>query len=278
MRIALIGLGDIAEKAYLPVLAAQPGLDLHLCTRNPATLNRLGDAYRVTRRFSAVDEVIEAGVEAAFVHAATPAHPEIVGRLLDAGVHVFVDKPLADNLPDCQALVRQATTAGLSLMVGFNRRYAPGYTALRELPRDLILMQKNRANLPDEPRRAIFDDFVHVVDTLRFLLPGEVTDTTIRTRVRSGLVEHLVLELSGDGFTAIGVMNRVSGMSEESLEVMGSGVKRRVDNLGDVVSYGDGETLTRRPDWIPVSRQRGIEQACLAFLSAVRSGEVLSAE
>ncbi|MFD1937350.1 hypothetical protein ACFSKW_38365 [Nonomuraea mangrovi] len=37
----MIGLGDIAEKAYLPVLAAQPALDL--CTRNSARLNRFGD-------------------------------------------------------------------------------------------------------------------------------------------------------------------------------------------------------------------------------------------
>ncbi|WP_431901921.1 hypothetical protein [Nonomuraea sp. bgisy101] len=39
----MIGLGDIAEKAYLPVLAAQPALDLHLCTRNSARLNWFGD-------------------------------------------------------------------------------------------------------------------------------------------------------------------------------------------------------------------------------------------
>ncbi|WP_214322000.1 Gfo/Idh/MocA family protein [Nonomuraea sediminis] len=277
MKIALIGLGDIAEKAYLPVLSAQPGLDLHLCTRNPDTLDRLGDAYRVSGRFTAVDDVIKAGVEAAFVHAATGAHPEIVGRLLEAGVHVYVDKPLADNLADAERLVRQAESARLSLMVGFNRRHAPGYAGLAELPRSLVLMEKNRENFPDDPRRAIFDDFIHVVDTLRFLVPGTVTDTTIRTRTRAGLVEHLVLELSGDGFTAIGVMNRASGASEESCEVMGSGVKRRVVNLGDVVDYAGGEILTRRPDWVPVARQRGIEQISLAFLAAVRQGRILSA-
>ncbi|MEV0628435.1 Gfo/Idh/MocA family protein [Nonomuraea wenchangensis] len=277
MKTAIIGLGDIAEKAYLPVLAAQPGLDLHLCTRNTARLDRLGDAYRIARRSTSVDEVIKEGVEAAFVHAATEAHPEIVEPLLAAGVHVYVDKPIAYTLAESERLVRLARAEKRSLMVGFNRRRAPGYAALTALPRHLVVMQKNRENHPDDPRRAVFDDFIHVADTLRFLLPGPVTDTTIRTRVRDGRIEHIVLELSGDGCTALGIMNRVSGASEESCEVMGDGVKRRVVNLGDVVDHRGGETLTRRPDWVPVSRQRGIEQVCVEFLDAVREGRVLDA-
>ncbi|MEU7827992.1 Gfo/Idh/MocA family oxidoreductase [Nonomuraea sp. NPDC049129] len=278
MKTAMIGLGDIAEKAYLPVLAAQPGLDLHLCTRNSKTLDRLGDTYRIAARSTSVDDVIKSGVEVAFVHAATGAHREIVEPLLDAGAHVYVDKPIADNLADCEALVRLAKAKRRSLMVGFNRRYAPGYTGLLALPRHLIVLAKNRETYPDVPRRAIFDDFIHVVDTLRFLAPGEVTGTRIRTRVQDALIEHIVLELSGDGFTAIGLMNRVSGATEETCEVMGDGVKRRVVNLGDVIDYAGGETLTRRPDWVPVARQRGIERICLEFLAAVRDGRTISAD
>ncbi|MFB4277797.1 MULTISPECIES: Gfo/Idh/MocA family protein [unclassified Nonomuraea] len=277
MKTALIGLGDIAEKAYLPVLAAQPALDLHLCTRNETRLDRLGDAYRIAARSTSVDEVIKAGVEAAFVHAATEAHPEIVEQLLDAGIHVYVDKPIAYTLAESEHLVRLARAGDRSLMVGFNRRHAPGYAGLAAHPRHLILMEKNRDNHPDTPRRAIFDDFIHVADTLRFLAPGQVTGTSIRTRVKDGLIEHIVLELSGDGFTAIGVMNRMSGAGEESCEAMGDGVKRRVVNLGDVIDYRGGETLARRPDWVPVARQRGIEQICLEFLAAVREGRRIDA-
>ncbi|WP_433439926.1 Gfo/Idh/MocA family protein [Nonomuraea sp. CA-141351] len=278
MKIAMIGLGDIAEKAYLPVLAAQPALDLHLCTRNQARLDRLGDTYRVAGRSTSVDDVIKAGADAAFVHAATDAHPQLVEPLLRAGIHVYVDKPIAYSLEESERLVRLAETEGKSLMVGFNRRYAPGYVGLAAHPRHLLLMEKNRDNNPDEPRRVIFDDFIHVVDTLRFLAPGPVTGTTIRTRVRDGLIEHIVLELSGAGFTAIGLMNRVSGASEESCEAMGDGAKRRVVNLGDVIDYRGGETLVRRPDWTPVARQRGIEQICLEFLAAVREGRRIAAD
>ncbi|MEV1200720.1 Gfo/Idh/MocA family protein [Microbispora rosea] len=278
MKVGIIGLGDIAEKAYLPVLAATPGIEPLLCTRDRAALDRLGDAYRIGARFTSVDALAEAGVDAAFVHAATAAHVPIVTTLLEAGVHVYVDKPLAYDAAASAGLVRLARERDRSLMVGFNRRHAPAYAALRDLPRDVVVMQKNRRDLPGDPRTMIFDDFVHVADTLRFLAPGPVTDTVIRTRVRDGLLEHVVLTLGGDGFTAVGVMSRTSGAAEETCEVMGGGGKRRVVNLGDVVEFGGDETLMRRGDWVPAPRQRGIEQICLEFLAAVREGRILTAD
>ncbi|WP_066945374.1 Gfo/Idh/MocA family protein [Microtetraspora fusca] len=278
MKIGIIGLGDIARKAYLPVLAATPGIVPHLCTRDEDTLAELGAAYRIDRLFTGVEELLAAGVEAAFVHAATSAHVPIVEALLEADVHVYVDKPLSDEPADSERLVRLARKRDRSLMVGFNRRYAPGYVALRDLPRDLVILEKNRVGAAAAPRTVVFDDFIHVVDTLRFLVPGEVTDVRVRTRVRSGLLEHVVLELGGDGFTAIGVMNRVGGATEETCEVMGGGRKRRVLDLGDVVDHDGGEILSRRPPWTPVARQRGIEQICHAFLDAVRAGDVLRAD
>jgi virulence factor len=144
-------------------------------------------------------------------------------------------------------------------------------------PRELILMQKNRVGLPEEPRTMILDDFIHVVDTLRFLVPGTVDDVTVRARAEGGLLHHVVLQLSGDGFTALGVMNRLSGSAEEILEVSGQDSKRQVLNLAEIVDHKGQPTVRRRGDWVPVARQRGIEQAALAFLDAVRAGKVLSA-
>ncbi|MGY0487908.1 Gfo/Idh/MocA family protein [Streptomyces sp. WG-D5] len=279
MRVGVIGLGDIAKKAYLPVLGAQPGLELHLQTRTPATLTEVADQLRVPeeQRHADLDALLAQGLDAAFVHAPTTAHPEIVTRLLEAGVPTFVDKPLAYELADSERLVRLAEERGVGLAVGFNRRYAPGYAQCVEHPRELILMQKNRVGLPEEPRAMVLDDFIHVVDTLRFLAPGPVDDVSVRARVTDGLLEHVVLQLAGDGFTAIGVMNRLSGSTEEILEVSGQDSKRQVLNLSDVVDHKGQPTVRRRGDWVPVARQRGIEQAVLAFLDAVRAGKGLSA-
>ncbi len=279
MKVGCIGLGDIATKAYLPVLGTQPGVELHLQTRTPATLERVADGLHLpaAQRHADLDSLLARDLDAAFVHAPTAAHPEIVTRLLQAGVPTYVDKPLAYELADSRRLVALAEERNVSLMVGFNRRHAPGYAQCAEHPRELILMQKNRVGLPEEPRTMILDDFIHVVDTLRFLVPGPVDDVTVRGRLRDGLLHHVVLQLAGDGFTALGVMNRLSGSTEEILEVSGQDTKRQVVNLAETVDHKGQPTVRRRGDWVPVARQRGIEQAVLSFLDAVRAGKVLSA-
>ncbi|MEU6575760.1 Gfo/Idh/MocA family oxidoreductase [Streptomyces sp. NPDC046805] len=279
MKVGCIGLGDIARKAYLPVLGVQPGIDLHLHTRTPATLTRVADELRVPaeRRHPSLDALLAQDLDAAFVHAPTAVHPEIVTRLLEAGVPTYVDKPLAYELADSQRLVELAEERGVSLAVGFNRRFAPAYAQCAEHPRELILMQKNRIGRPEEARTLVLDDFIHVVDTLRFLVPGPVDDVSVRARVEGGLVHHVVLQLAGDGFTALGTMNRLSGSAEEILEVSGQDTKRQVINLAEVVDHKGQPTVRRRGDWVPVARQRGIEQAVLSFLDAVRAGKPLSA-
>ena len=279
MKVGCIGLGDIAQKAYLPVLGGQPGVELHLHTRTPATLARVADGLHLpaAQAHTDLDSLLAQDLDAAFVHAPTAVHPEIVTRLLAAGVPTYVDKPLAYELADSQRLVALAEERNVGLAVGFNRRHAPGYAQCADHPRELILMQKNRIGLPEEPRAMILDDFIHVVDTLRFLVPGPVDDVTVRARVEDGLLHHVVLQLAGDGFTALGVMNRLSGSAEEILEVSGQDTKRQVVNLAEVIDHKGQPTVRRRGDWVPVARQRGIEQAALTFLDAVRAGKVLSA-
>ncbi|MFI2642547.1 Gfo/Idh/MocA family protein [Streptomyces sp. NPDC018610] len=279
MKVGCIGLGDIARKAYLPVLGTRPGVELHLQTRTPATLRQVADGLHlpVAQCHTDLDSLLGAGLDAAFVHAPTAVHPEIVARLLEAGVPTYVDKPLAYELADSARLVELAEERNVSLAVGFNRRHAPGYAQCAEHPREMILMQKNRVGLPEDPRTMILDDFIHVVDTLRFLVPGPVDDVTVRGRVRDGLLHHVVLQLGGDGFTALGVMNRLSGSAEEILEVSGQDTKRQVVNLAETIDHKGQPTVRRRGDWVPVARQRGIEQAVLSFLDAVRAGKVLSA-
>ncbi|MGW7435536.1 Gfo/Idh/MocA family protein [Streptomyces sp. NPDC054849] len=279
MKVGCIGLGDIAQKAYLPVLTTRPGIELHLQTRNPATRERVGEIHHIpaARRHADLDALLAEGIDAAFVHAATAAHPEIVTRLLEAGVPTYVDKPLAYAFSDSLRLVELAEERGVSLAVGFNRRHAPGYAQCADHARDLIIMQKNRIGLPEDPRTLVLDDFIHVVDTLRFLLPGEADHVDVRAVVRDGLMHQVVLQLSGAGFSALGIMNRLSGSGEEILEVSGRDTKRQVVNLAEVIDHKGQPTVRRRGDWVPVARQRGIEQIVDHFLEAVAAGRTLSA-
>lgn len=257
------------------MLTAQPGLEIHLQTRTPATLERIGDAYRLPHRHTTLDALLAQDLDAAFVHAPTEHHGEIAARLVEAGVPVYVDKPLARDAEGARRLVSLAEERGVPLMAGFNRRYAPGYLQCLDHPRDLIFLRKDRVGLADVPREVVFDDFIHVVDTLRFLVPGPVEQVRVSAKVSGRLLHHIVLHLSGPGFTAIGSMNRMGGSVEEGLDISGSGARREVLNLAEVVDHQGRPTVRRRGDWVPVARQRGMEQITLAFLDAVRTGTPL---
>lgn len=58
MRIALIGLGDIAQKAYLPLLASDERVTPLLCTRSPSVLDKLARQYRIAECFTEVDALL----------------------------------------------------------------------------------------------------------------------------------------------------------------------------------------------------------------------------
>ncbi|WP_231597503.1 Gfo/Idh/MocA family protein [Bacillus sp. SA1-12] len=145
MKIGVIGLGDIALKAYLPVISGIENIEFHLYTRNEAKLAQVAQKYRFQKIHQNLYSLINSGIKGAFVHTATESHYEIVKQLLLNNIHVYVDKPLSFHYEQSQELVQLAEKKELKLMVGFNRRYAPSYQKLKELADpNMIIMQKNR--------------------------------------------------------------------------------------------------------------------------------------
>ncbi|MGV8983061.1 hypothetical protein [Clostridium sp.] len=55
MKVGIIGLGDIAQKGYLPVLTEKENIELILCTRNVDTLKKLSKKYRINQYVQTVD-------------------------------------------------------------------------------------------------------------------------------------------------------------------------------------------------------------------------------
>ena len=99
MRIALIGLGDIAQKAYLPLLASDERVTPLLCTRSPAVLDRLARQYRIAECFTELGDLLASRPDAVMIHAATAVHLELAAQCLRAGIPTFVDKPTVTLLP-----------------------------------------------------------------------------------------------------------------------------------------------------------------------------------
>ena len=272
----MVGLGDVARKAYLPVLAVRPDIELHLVTRNARVLAESGKRWRISELHPDISTALgTARFDAAFVHAATGAHPALVAELLAAGVAVLVDKPLADDLAGAERLAELAARTGTPLAVGFNRRHAPVHAELLDRPRSVVRMAKDRRGPPHPARRTVFDDFIHVVDTIRFLSPVPVRVAAIETVGRDGLLEAALLVLSGDGFHATGAMHRAAGMDAERLEVMGDGMTVSVRDMAEVRVSDGVERRTRRGDWTPVADQRGFTAMCDAFLRTVREGRAV---
>jgi virulence factor len=271
IKVGIIGLGDIATKAYLPVLSTKR-LEVHLFTRNHDKLSEVGRKYRFPHLHPTLTSLMNSGIQAAFVHTAASAHFEIVQQLLSNNIHVYVDKPLAFHYGEVEKLVALANEKNLIVRVGFNRRYAPAYANLKLMADPgMIIMQKNRNALPGEVRKFIFEDFIHVVDTLLFLFPHRIRKLIVNGKKRDGLLYHVVMQLIAEnGSTAIGVMNRDSGTTEEKLEVFTSSEKRQVYNLSEALVFRNKDQVSEGvDDWTQTLYKRGFEQIVDNFLQSI---------
>ena len=274
MKVGMIGIGDIAKKAYLPVLTQIKGIELHVCTRNEKTLKEIAAKYKIRDTYTEINMLLNSGIEAAFVHSSTASHEEIIDQLLDHNIHVYIDKPITFDGDSSERLMQKARSKGLILMVGFNRRYAPPYQKLKEIEDpNLIIMQKNRSHLAADPRTFVFDDFIHVIDTLLYLFPYQINNIMIRGKQVDGLLHHVILQLEAEQGTAIGVMNREAGTTEEKVEVMCCHETRIVKNVNEIYTHKEKQILDHGyNDWEPLLHKRGFYGIITAFLEAVKNG------
>lgn len=269
----MIGIGDIAQKAYLPVLSRYSDIELHLCTRNQDVLHTMADMYKIKHTYTAIDDLIQSGIQAAFVHSSTESHPEIIDALLTHHIHVFVDKPISYDSETATRLVQKAKQKNLLLMVGFNRRFAPPYNILKELQNpNLIIVEKHRAHHPDTIRRFIFDDFIHVIDTLLNLFPYPLERFSINGRQKDGKLHHVILQLESNQGTAIGMMNRDSGMNEEVVKVFSPEETRVVKNINEMTWLQGRQTRNLGvDDWEPTLHKRGFHHMTRLFIDSVKN-------
>jgi len=274
LKIGIIGLGDIAQKAYLPVLCSKD-LEIHLFTRNQERLVQIGRQYRITNIHTSLDSILKSGISGAFVHAATESHLNIIQTLLLHDIHVYVDKPISYDYASSKEMIDLAISRSLNLMVGFNRRYAPAYQELKQLVNpNMIILQKNRHSLPGDIRTFVFDDFIHVIDTMRYLFALPVKEILVRGMKREGLLIHVMIQLIADnGSTAIGIMNRDSGTLEEKIEVFSSEEKKTVINMTDLSTMRQKvKTTAGISDWESTLSKRGFENIIKDFLYTLESG------
>lgn len=273
MKIGIIGLGNICNKAYLPVVTSLDEVDLVFCTRNIDKLKYYSEKYRVEEFVNSVDELINKNIEAAFIHTATESHTEIIEKLLNNNIHVYVDKPISYSYEDSIRLSNLAKSKNKIFMVGFNRRFAPMYSSLQNigLP-SIIKLEKNRVDSPKDPVIFVLDDFIHVLDTIRFLAKDKLEILNVSAKKKNGLLYNLIVTLGNDKTTCIAMMNRESGANEEVLEYYTSGTKVIVKDLvnSNILSENT-EKVLKFNDWDTILYRRGFEIIIKEFLKAVKN-------
>ncbi len=269
IRVGVVGLGSIAERIYLPLLTRDERLEVvGLVSRRTEVLAAQARRYHVPAAGTDLDALLARAPEVVFIHAATHAHPGLVRRCLRAGVHVYVDKPLAYDLETAQELAALADRHGRLLAVGFNRRFAPTYLAARDWlievgGPELIVAGKHRAAVHEQDARtAVFDDLIHLLDLLTWLSDAELDLTDAQLQVDAE--GRFLLAVGGTrpagrtGPLGRFAMCRTAGADTEAITLHGHGRSAQLMGLehGHLQDHTGTRTIGSDP-WEPVATRRG---------------------
>ena len=129
VRIAVVGLGHIAQTAVLPGIAqARNARIAALVSDDPVKLARLARRYRTGRTcgYDGYDALLGSGlIDAVFITLPNDQHREYVVRAARAGIHVLCEKPMAVTAEDCRAMGEAAQAADVRLMIAYRLHVDP---------------------------------------------------------------------------------------------------------------------------------------------------------
>ncbi|MEM1054342.1 MAG: Gfo/Idh/MocA family oxidoreductase [Bacteroidota bacterium] len=142
VRLAQIGVGYWGRN-LLRNAAAIPGAEIvAVCDRRGSALDLASRLAPRARQTDDVDSVLaDPSVEAVILATETPSHADLAAQALEAGKHLFVEKPLAQSTEDAARLVALAEVHDRRLMVGHLLRYHPAYRHVERLVREGALGQ-----------------------------------------------------------------------------------------------------------------------------------------
>ncbi|GGN95645.1 Gfo/Idh/MocA family protein [Saccharibacillus kuerlensis] len=268
-KVALIGIGGIAEKVYLPLLAGHPDAEIvGIVSRTESRVRAAASLHRIPNFSTELDDLLRWEPDAVFVHSATDSHYAIVMRCLEAGLPVYVDKPLSTDPAESRAMASKAEEKGLLLSVGFNRRFAPLYVGAKtwiEEAGGFAQMQavKHRTRMQHRSaRETVYDDLIHMLDLLLWLGKGDIRSLSGGIEAdEQGRMRQAFGSLRLGGGIGSYSMVRSAGRDFERLELHGSGRSAVVEDLERALWTEDGG----RPQesgfgsWDTVLKRRGFE-------------------
>jgi predicted dehydrogenase len=297
VRIGVAGLGywgpNLARN-----FASIPGAELAwCCDASESARARMGALFPQAGLAADLQELLDdPALDAVALATPVPSHAELAVRVLEAGKHCFVEKPLAQSVAEAERAVDAARAAGRLLMVGHLLEYHPGVQKLKELVDagelgDIYYIYGNRLNLgklrADE--NALWSLGAHDVSVVLHLAGEEPTEVVAHgesylrpgvedvvfcfLRFPSGLSAHLHLSWLDPHkerrFTVVG-SRRMATFDDMALE----GKVTVYDKGFDEDARGYGEYITRSGEIFSprIGNQEPLRIECEQFVRSVADG------
>jgi predicted dehydrogenase len=280
--------------------AAIPGCRLaYCCDQSEPARTRAQASFPATRICAELDELLDdPQLDAIVLATPVPTHAGLAARVLQAGKHCFVEKPLAQSVADAELVLEAAHESGRVLMVGHLLEYHPGVQKLKQLTESGELGERiyyiygNRLNLgklrADE--NALWSLGAHDVSVLLLLAGEEPWEVAAHgeSYLRNGVEDVVFCFLRfSSGLSAHLHLSWLDPHKERRLTVVGSRRMATFDDMElerkltvydkgfdeDVNTYG--EYITRSGDSFSprIVNREPLRIECEHFVQCVRSGQ-----
>jgi predicted dehydrogenase len=175
LKTAIIGVGHLG-RAHARVLAGLETVELvAVCDTNETQGRAIAEQFNAP--YVADYRELLGTIEAASVATPTVNHHEITCTLLDAGIHVLVEKPIARTVAEADEMIALAAAKGRVLQVGHIERFNPAFVALQKQLTRPVFFEAHRMGI-FTPRSldidVVMDLMVHELDIIASLVNSEV--------------------------------------------------------------------------------------------------------
>ena len=281
LNVGVVGVGSHCYRNLLPCMTYLPVAIRALCDVNASLLARTADEYGVERRYDSAAEMFADGdLDAVFLSVSAEQHPPLACAALDAGLHVWMEKPPAVRASDVQTMIDHR--GDRVVVVGFKKAFMPAIGKAIELlgaPEAGALrtmLGEYPVEVPADGQRVLAErqspnwllNGVHPLSAM-LAVGGPVSAVATHRGARGG--GACVLEFAGG---AIGTLHLAAGMRgpTERYSFLAEGRHVTVDNGGMRVTLHRGIELdyARTTNFAPPGTESGSvvwePQNCLATL------------
>jgi predicted dehydrogenase len=288
LRIALVGAGNLARWEHLPNLKKISGVKLHAVhSSNGARGKTYAERFGASYSTSDYDEILnDPEVDIVLIATRHQYHFEQAYAALQAGKHVFIEKPMALTEHECVQLYKKVEQTGLLLTVGFNRRFAPYYQEQKGIIQKRVgpAVVNCRMNSPGlsgsfwaaDPAHggAVVGEGCHFVDLMYWMLESEpvrVSAYSLPTDKQDPIGQNNVVAVFNfsDGSIANLTYCTVGTKTSqgERLEIFAPGVAVTNENFKELAIKGNSLKMKsqRWPD-------KGYAAQMAAFVRDIRAG------